>query len=265
MTYTILGRDHWNAVPPSRQISERKWANVTGITIHHSGASKFQSIREIQQYHMEEHGWFDIGYNHLIKGGAIYRGRGWLKTPVHDKVNTNIGVCILGNYENELPDARDLDALCWYIQTARAFAGRKLAVTGHGDIPTNTTACPGRTFRQWVRDKRYEKNGGARMDFWAEQHEIKAYRDRYLDPESPHFDPELRDGVHGSTAVISGYLHSRTAAEELLERLPILERKLDEVLDAFRRLPPPATDPSMPPVAAPDDQGEAGAPEDAQK
>lgn len=222
----FVSRDQWGADAPTRPIDTWKLSHVAGITVHHSAAPRDQSILNIQRYQMREHGWWDIGYSHLIRDGKIYTGRGWYKRPVHDKINTGLGVCVLGDYSTRLPSDADLYALAWYIEHARKKVGRKLPVIGHGDVPTNTTACPGKMLAQWVRQKRYERKAEPVTDFMSKVYPVRAHKQRFLDPKSRYYDERLENGVTGETAFVSGYLHSRVAAEELTTHLPVLAREL---------------------------------------
>lgn len=44
----------------------------------------YKIVRQIQTFHIESRGWFDIGYNFLIGGdGAAYEGRGWKTEGAH--------------------------------------------------------------------------------------------------------------------------------------------------------------------------------------
>lgn len=64
------------------------------------------SLKILQNYHINEKKWSDIGYNFLVgEDGNVYEGRGWAKTGAHTKGynNKSIGICIIGNYDSEYP------------------------------------------------------------------------------------------------------------------------------------------------------------------
>ncbi|CAL1536979.1 unnamed protein product, partial [Lymnaea stagnalis] len=80
-----ISRSQWGAKPAT---STSYMTNpVSYAFIHHSAgpechdrASCTEKIRQLQNYHMDTHGWPDIGYNFLIGGdGSLFEGRGWDK------------------------------------------------------------------------------------------------------------------------------------------------------------------------------------------
>lgn len=148
----IISRYDWNARSPKPGVHSTSWSSRTGFVVHHSGASMDQTVREIQNYHMDSNGWSDIGYNFLIdKRGRIYEGRGWSKIGAHvHKHNTaNIGVCVIGDYTNRLPTVAALSSLAWLYGEANRRKGSTLTVYGHRDL--GSTACPGTKFYKHLK------------------------------------------------------------------------------------------------------------------
>ncbi|MFI6985913.1 N-acetylmuramoyl-L-alanine amidase [Embleya sp. NPDC050154] len=151
VTVGIQPRSQWGARPP-RAVNRVPLSARTGFTIHYSAAPPTQTPRQIQNYHMDSHGWDDIGYNFLIdRDGRIYEGRGWTAEGAHATGHntTHLGVCFIG---------RDGEATTKTLQAFRAlylYANRltekTLAKTWHSGLPGQSTSCPGSSLRAWVQ------------------------------------------------------------------------------------------------------------------
>lgn len=177
----IIRRAEWGADPyrgePVRMLSP------SGIVVHHSADRYVDSledsareVRWVQRVHQHNKGWSDVGYHYLIDGaGNIFRGRPMIDghhavgAHVAGQNATEIGVCLLGNYEPTEPDARQevsrgaLDALV----DLSAFLCRSYriaidAILGHRDLAA--TLCPGETLygqlgtcRRLVAKRLYEE------------------------------------------------------------------------------------------------------------
>ena len=87
--------------------------------MHHSAldscydqASCSQEVRDIQDLHMDENGWDDIGYSFLIGGdGQVYEGRGWNVQGRHT-LNWNdlgYGIDFMGLFTDVLPEQVAMD------------------------------------------------------------------------------------------------------------------------------------------------------------
>lgn len=145
----FVSREEWNARPSKSTIPTTTWGKRTGFVVHHTAADDDQKVRDIQNYHMTsdqlaDGGWKDIGYNFLIdKQGRIYEGVGWTKIGAHvaGHNTANIGVCMIGNFQNALPTDAAMDALRWLYAEANKRKKSKLALYGHRQL--GSTACPG--------------------------------------------------------------------------------------------------------------------------
>ncbi|WP_326554683.1 LysM peptidoglycan-binding domain-containing protein [Micromonospora sp. NBC_01813] len=146
----VITRAQWGARAPERASYQATWAQRTTFYVHYSAASKTQKVRAIQDYHMDTHGWNDIGYNWLVdSAGNIYEGQGWLSIGAHvaNHNTAGIGVCFIGKDGDDTKLARE--AIRWLYDEACRRAGRKLAIKGHRD--SNATKCPGDKLYAWVR------------------------------------------------------------------------------------------------------------------
>ncbi|KAG5879651.1 hypothetical protein JTB14_014977 [Gonioctena quinquepunctata] len=148
----IIDRQNWGAVSPkSRQNLGRNPPPF--VVVHHSETPACetlekckQRIRNIQNYHMNNRGWDDIGYNFLIGGdGNIYEGRGWGIRGSHvPKYNArSIGICLIGNFGNTPPPYAQLEALRNLIACAKDIG--KITSDYHliGHRQGKSTDCPG--------------------------------------------------------------------------------------------------------------------------
>ena len=173
----VLPRSSWGG----RAANPRRLTPTSGrwrrITVHHSaneavslrGAGQSQSahtIAGIQAYHMNEKGWGDIGYHFLIDPqGRVFAGRSLRWQGAHaggvGGINNidNIGICLLGNFQDERPSAQSIAALQGLLNSLRSRFGIPLAaVSGHQLY--KSTACPGRYLTPWV--EAYRRGQGSR-------------------------------------------------------------------------------------------------------
>lgn len=168
----IIGRAKWGARAP-RSRSTVRWSQRTEFIVHYSEGPTNQSVRGIQDFHMDVRGWSDIGYNFLVDvSGRIYEGRGWLVVGAHapDHNTSGIGVCMIGRDGDSTPAAkRSIRAL--YDEAVRRKGGN-LDKLGHRDV--FATSCPGYELYAWVRagmPADIEEDDVSAQDVW--NHRIK--------------------------------------------------------------------------------------------
>jgi hypothetical protein len=143
---SIIEREQWGArsIPggySNLSINTIIVHNTAGSTSSYHGA---QTIRNIQNYHMDDKHWKDIAYHFLIgPEGAVYRGRPENALGSHCIPNSGkIGVSVIGNYDNEQisPQAKaSLIAVINYLRQKYGVSGAN--VRGHRDFAS--TSCPG--------------------------------------------------------------------------------------------------------------------------
>jgi hypothetical protein len=161
--FDVQPRNAWLASSPipHRLTSASGWNR---ITVHHSAKDSKEigtpttghvagTIKDIQTVHMRDRGWGDIGYHFLIDPtGRVWQGRtlDWQGAHAQGSNNVaNIGICLLGDFNQERPDPRALtaledlvDALCerHRIPRSRIYGHQKFAAT----------ECPGDALMAWV-------------------------------------------------------------------------------------------------------------------
>ena len=100
-------------------------------------------MRQFQAYHMDGHGWTDLGYHEVIFAtGNVYLGRPPSAYGAHClNANDRLGFCFVMT-EGDVPTSAMLSSYEDRIE----FHGIRDA-WGHRQIQGNSTACPGRLIR----------------------------------------------------------------------------------------------------------------------
>ncbi len=163
----IRSRGLWKA---NERITTRAetMADPVGFTVHHTaGTNNYTQaqvpriLRGIQQFHVRDRGWSDIGYNYLVdKWGGIWEGRrgsfdGHTKGAHTAGLNDSlVGIALLGDYEKVRPSPaavqRIARIIAWKSRVIEVdpsgtmwLNGRERpVVVGHRDV--GRTSCPGR-------------------------------------------------------------------------------------------------------------------------
>ena len=163
---TPISRSEWDARPVNHEAANEyglaSEVNPTGwlvypddlktvyhtLSVHHSGVAQVfgETMRSIQDEHLETRGWADIGYHFGIDPqGRIYAGRD-IQARGSSVAGGNtgvIGVVMMGDFELEAPADAQLVAL----QTLTNWLAETYTLThlaGHSDLNPDITVCPGR-------------------------------------------------------------------------------------------------------------------------
>jgi hypothetical protein len=176
----------WGDLPPSELEPgyTPTQIDISHALVHHTvtanePANPAQVIRQIWDWHVNDNGWLDIGYNFLVDHeGTIYQGRynpNLEQTDVQgahagSANSQSVGIALLGQFEPGAqpapgqPQALALDALVKTIgwrftqngigsQSSGFIAGNYLPViSGHRDV--SATACPGENLYRLLPDIR---------------------------------------------------------------------------------------------------------------
>jgi len=115
------------------------------LIVHHSALDLSYGPLQVQQLHMKNKGYADIGYHYLIDSqGRISEGRVIRARGAHTGgFNTGtIGVVLLGNFETGEPPEAQTQAL---HTLSRYLAGTYTLthLAGHRDFQPGVTLCPG--------------------------------------------------------------------------------------------------------------------------
>lgn len=159
-------RSEWLARPTTYWYDK---ATVQGAAVHHTAGTNDYSrgetadlLRGIQDYHMDERGFWDIGYNFLIdRWGRIWEGRGggitntWHGAHSHSFNEYVTGVSMMGTFTDDTPPGAAVNGLvsllAWKLSLHGVSAdgqvmhpsGTQPAIIGHRDVPEAVTECPG--------------------------------------------------------------------------------------------------------------------------
>lgn len=181
----------WGNLPPSELEPNYipQQITITHAAVHHtvtanSPANPAQVVRQIWDWHVNDNGWLDIGYNFIIDHtGNIYQGRynPWLKTTdvrgahAGNANSRSVGIALLGQFEPGAnpqagsPEVNALDALVrmisWRFQQREidplSFASIPVNPSGTATLPVifghrnvSNTACPGENLYTLLPDIR---------------------------------------------------------------------------------------------------------------
>lgn len=148
----------WSAEPWVPSTQRREWKY---IVIHHTATST-GSVESIHQTHLarldaDGKPWRGIGYHFVIGNGhgmpdghieATFRWRDQIDGAHAGDATYNtqgIGVCLIGNFEQDPPTEAQLEALATLTRSLTAeYDIPPQNIKGHCDV--KSTACPGRYF-----------------------------------------------------------------------------------------------------------------------
>jgi len=136
------------------------------ILIHHS-ATDVGSAEAFTKGHKRRGFTRGLGYHFVIDNGTagtddgdIEVGRRWFYQIAGAHCNAQgmnrkaIGICLVGNFDNERVSRKQLDSLIALVDSLRRIYKIPIDnIKGHADIPGEATQCPGRNF-PWAQFKR---------------------------------------------------------------------------------------------------------------
>ena len=154
----VLCREAWGAREAKPGLVKH---TIKRLTVHHSGVAirgnrrSPRRMRIAQIYHQKSKGWPDIAYHHVIDlEGNVYqardpRFRGDTGT-TYDTTGHYL-VCLLGNYDKQRPNKKQLAALTGLLAWAsRQYGVSPKTITGHRDHAA--TSCPGKNVYRLIKD-----------------------------------------------------------------------------------------------------------------
>lgn len=160
----VLARSRWTGSGVARPWEAAPMRSVVRITVHHDGMTPFDSgslydvtdrIERIRRAHVAR-GWADIGYHYVIDPA----GRVWEARPTHlqgahvrDNNPQNLGILVLGNYQQQHPTRESLASLDRFVaaqmQRYRVPLSR---VYTHQEL--SPSECPGRSLQRYMEQTR---------------------------------------------------------------------------------------------------------------
>jgi N-acetyl-anhydromuramyl-L-alanine amidase AmpD len=139
---------------PGVTYATRSEAQITGIVWHHTAGNREQPLRDIADYHVRVRKWPGIGYHYAIdQEGKVFQMQAVTTVSYHAYMNNtpNIGVVLVGNYEEERPSPAmkaAAKALTRYLKARYPIRQVRM----HSE--TKATLCPGKHAKAMLRDGR---------------------------------------------------------------------------------------------------------------
>lgn len=157
-TLDIVSRERLGLRPP-RSSTSVAWSPENGAVVHWQGLGRggvgpeasAAQLRGFQRYHMDTHGWSDLGYHFAIPRGmpvgTVYEGRGFGVYGAHSghsTANARLGVLVMMGQDDVEPTPDQLATLDLFLA-----AHARGATTGH--YQWSGTSCPGPALKAWVK------------------------------------------------------------------------------------------------------------------
>jgi hypothetical protein len=154
----VLPRSAWARGTPDAA-AMNPMLPVEYITVHHDGMTPFtatdyaSSAARIELYRNGHRGrgWGDIGYHFVIdREGRIWEGRSlkWQGAHVRNRNEGNLGILVMGNFDEQAPSDRQLAALERHLRTCMSKYKVPVArVRTHREWDGAKTACPGKNLQ----------------------------------------------------------------------------------------------------------------------
>jgi hypothetical protein len=149
----VVPRSAWSRrTPVASRINPM--GSIGRMTVHHEGwevvnftdtNATMQRLRQIENYHVDSLKWGDVGYHFIIdRSGRIWEGRAIQYQGAHVKNNNehNIGVMVLGNFDQQYPSAAQVASLRGTLSNLRQMYRVPFdRIYTHQEL--NPTKCPG--------------------------------------------------------------------------------------------------------------------------
>jgi len=149
----LMRRSEWTSDAP-RVWLLREGGNYDRVTIHHQGGrpsisrvknSVIAEIDAIYSGHRNKQ-YGDIAYHFVVDyAGCVWEGRSLAYEGAHvsHQNSNNIGILVLGNFEEQTPSLESLESIANMVDLLRGnFGIKRHRVYGHRDI--GSTLCPGK-------------------------------------------------------------------------------------------------------------------------
>lgn len=156
----LIPRTSWTNQRPNMG-DTNPMGGISAITVHHDGmspeiirttADAARRLELIRSSHVESRGWADIGYHLIVDPqGRIWQGRPMNLQGAHvkDQNPHNLGVLVMGNFEEQHPTREALSVLDQLLaQQAMAHRVPMSAIRTHQEWAS--TACPGRHLQAYM-------------------------------------------------------------------------------------------------------------------
>ncbi|MBI5242024.1 MAG: N-acetylmuramoyl-L-alanine amidase [Elusimicrobia bacterium] len=159
----VFSRRSWGAAAPRGSQSRM---SPSRVTVHHTDghprtelAASIEEMRGYQSYHMNGHGWADIGYHFVVDGaGRVFEGRHADVLGAHaEGANlNNIGIAVMGDYNKVQLNGAQKDMLRHLISFLAIKYQTDPRQNGfiQGHMHFNNTDCPGAHIAAYLSELR---------------------------------------------------------------------------------------------------------------
>lgn len=165
----VMSRSQWTSKGVARPNDVNPIGSIKRITIHHDGMpptnlNSTNAVRarleQVRASHVNGRGWADIGYHYAIDpSGRVWEARSvrYQGAHVKDQNENNLGILVLGNFDQQSPTSAATTALDRFVANQMTRYGVPMSrVRTHQELAP--TECPGRSLqRYFVRSR---SNGG---------------------------------------------------------------------------------------------------------
>lgn len=165
----VMSRSQWTSKGVARQNDVNPLGSVKRITIHHDGMpptnlNSMNAVRarleQVRASHVNGRGWADIGYHYAIDpSGRVWEARSvrYQGAHVKDQNENNLGILVLGNFDQQSPTSSATTALDRFVASQMTRYGVPMSrVRTHQELAP--TECPGRSLQRYM--VRTRANGG---------------------------------------------------------------------------------------------------------
>lgn len=171
----VMSRSQWTSKGVARPNDVYALGPVRRITIHHDGMPPTQlsssrdvsaRLEQVRSSHVNGRGWADIGYHYAIDpAGRVWEARSvrYQGAHVKDQNENNLGILILGNFDQQSPTSAATTALDRFVANQMLRYGVPLSrVVTHQELAK--TECPGRSLQRYMVRTR---SGGGQLAMLA--------------------------------------------------------------------------------------------------
>jgi hypothetical protein len=164
MAVVIISRAKWGARAPKGR--SKISLPTPRLWIHHTAdnAAGAAGMRAIQNDHMDNRDFLDIGYSFVIDNadGKIYEGRGAGIEGGHTEGDNSQShaICVMGNFMNITPSAEAIDSIVALARHGHDQGWWTPTCGGHRNAPGAATECPGDNLLARLDDIRARVGGG---------------------------------------------------------------------------------------------------------
>ncbi|CAH1110348.1 unnamed protein product [Psylliodes chrysocephalus] len=156
----VISRERWGGRTPIAV--DYAIVPVKFVIIHHTVTPECTTerscasvVKSIQDFHMEELEFHDVGYNFLVGGdGQIYEGSGWHKVGAHTRGynSRSLGLAFIGDFSRKRPSSVQIKAAKDFLKCAVELRELHEDYKLFGARQVSQTASPGLYLYTEIKD-----------------------------------------------------------------------------------------------------------------